>query len=252
MTVKSFLKIGPEFDEEIKCSSSTNSSIHIWGTLNMLSHFSSRWVTFFSVKFGNSLMSSSLGSSLAAPSVSSSTAGSSPTFKGLTYLCKSSGLKSSCKWGVCFRLLWEALIVRESLLTSPSRSHFCRSLSPVWNPCMCDSWPGCTSIPLALCHGVGISARAFFTTHSVACLFTYFSLFVLGFVSLLFRRWNSYSIGLRSGDWLDQSKTFHLISLMKSFVVLAVCFGSLSCCMIKFLSISLDAFRHKLADRMFL
>ena len=37
-----------------------------------------------------------------------------------------------------------------------------------------------------------------------------------------------------------------------SFGVLAVCFGSLSCCIIKFFPISLDAFLRKLADRMFL
>ena len=56
------------------------------------------------------------------------------------------------------------------------------------------------------------------------------------------------SIGLRSSDRLGQSKT--TFSSLKSFVVLAVCFGPLSFCMMKFLSISLDAFLCKLADRM--
>ena len=51
-------------------------------------------------------------------------------------------------------------------------------------------------------------------------------------LSLLFRRWNACTIGLRSGYWLGQSKTFHFFPLIKSFVLLAVCFGSLSCCMI--------------------
>ena len=58
--------------------------------------------------------------------------------------------------------------------------------------------------------------------------------------------------GLRSGIWLGQSKTFHFFSLMKSFVVLAVCFVALSCYMMNFLPISLDAFLHKLADKVLL
>lgn len=47
---------------------------------------------------------------------------------------------------------------------------------------------------------------------------------------------------LKSGHWLGQWKTFHFSPLMKAFVVLAVCFGLLSCFMIKFLPIKFDAF----------
>ena len=85
-----------------------------------------------------------------------------------------------------------------------------------------------------------------FTAASFCCLFR--GVFPFN----LLRRWNAYSIGLRSGDGLRQSKTFHFFTLMKSFVVLAVCIGSLSCCMMKCLPKSLDAFLRKLADGMFL
>ena len=46
-------------------------------------------------------------------------------------------------------------------------------------------------------------------------------------------------------NWLKWSQTFHFLSLIKFSVVLAVCFESLSCCMMKFLPISLDVFFHK-------
>ncbi len=38
-----------------------------------------------------------------------------------------------------------------------------------------------------------------------------------------------FSMGLRSGDWLDHSRTLMWFFLSHSFVALAVCFGSLSC-----------------------
>ena len=58
--------------------------------------------------------------------------------------------------------------------------------------------------------------------------------------NLLFRRWNACSVGLRSGDWLGQSQTFHFFfSLMKPFVVLCHC---LLYCTMKFLPVSWDAF----------
>ncbi len=57
--------------------------------------------------------------------------------------------------------------------------------------------------------------------------------------SLRFRGWrlatwtfsslHRFSIGLRFGDWLGHSRTFMCFFLSHSFVVLAVCFGSMSC-----------------------
>ncbi len=38
-----------------------------------------------------------------------------------------------------------------------------------------------------------------------------------------------FSMGWRSGDWLDHSRTLMCFFLSHSFVALAVCFGSLSC-----------------------
>lgn len=63
---------------------------------------------------------------------------------------------------------------------------------------------------------------------------------------------NACIIGLKSGDWLCQSKILYFFPLMKSFVLLAVCFGSLSCCMMNFLPVRLNVFHCKLAERMFL
>lgn len=65
------------------------------------------------------------------------------------------------------------------------------------------------------------------TASFVIVLFWVFSVF-----SFLYRRLNLCSVGLRSGDWPGHSEIFQFCPLMKSFVVLAVCCGSLSCCII--------------------
>ena len=45
----------------------------------------------------------------------------------------------------------------------------------------------------------------------------------------IFRSLQRCSIGLKSGLWLDHSRTFRDLSLSHSCVVLAMCLGSLSC-----------------------
>lgn len=54
-----------------------------------------------------------------------------------------------------------------------------------------------------------------------------------------------------SCDWLGQYQNLRFSPQMKSFV-LAVCFRSLSCCMMKFLLVRLDAFFCNLADKVFI
>ncbi len=48
--------------------------------------------------------------------------------------------------------------------------------------------------------------------------------------------------GFKSGDWLGQSKTFHLFALINSLTELAGCFGSLSWCNMKHFPMNLVAF----------
>lgn len=77
------------------------------------------------------------------------------------------------------------------------------------------------------------SPAVFYMNHSFFHLFCFSR-------QLFLRRCDAYSFGLQSS-----------FPLMK-FFVLAVCFGTLSGCIKKFLPISLDIFRCNLADRMFL
>ncbi len=69
---------------------------------------------------------------------------------------------------------------------------------------------------------------AFNAVNSNRCLFWGVSAFIL-----LFSWWNSCSIGFKSGDWLGQSKSFHVFALINSLTELAGCFGSLSWCNMK-------------------
>lgn len=56
------------------------------------------------------------------------------------------------------------------------------------------------------------------------------------------------SVGLWTVGCLGQSETFDFFPLIRSSIELAVCFGSLSCCMVMSLSINLDEFLSKLPD----
>ncbi len=88
---------------------------------------------------------------------------------------------------------------------------------------------------------------AFNAAHSNCCLFWGVSAF-----TLIFSWWNSCSIGFKSGDWLGQSKTFHLFSLINSLTELAGCFGSLSWCNMKHFPMNLVAFSWILVGKMIL
>ncbi len=82
---------------------------------------------------------------------------------------------------------------------------------------------------------------------SNCCLFWGVSAF-----TLLFSWWNSCSIRFKSGDWLGQSKTFHIFALINSLTELAGCFGSLSWCNMKHFPKNLVVFSWILVGKMVL
>lgn len=66
----------------------------------------------------------------------------------------------------------------------------------------------------------------------VYTLFFYVFFPIPTMIFILYSKCNA--IELRSGDWFGHSRTFHFL-VSKSYVVaLAVCFGSLSCCPVRF------------------
>ena len=76
-------------------------------------------------------------------------------------------------------------------------------------------------------------------TAAVFCCWLFEGLSALRFV---LSKWNAYSIGLRSGDWLDHCRIFYFFALKTSWVAFAVCFGSLSICTVKRRPINFAAF----------
>ena len=103
--------MGAEAEWEIKCNSSTSSSMHWLGRWKELSNFNIKWAKLLSINFGSTLTSSSLISSISDCSPSWLT----PSLhwsacEGFRYLFITSSLNSSNEWGVCLRFLWEAKV----------------------------------------------------------------------------------------------------------------------------------------------
>ncbi len=67
-----------------------------------------------------------------------------------------------------------------------------------------------------------------------------------------FLPWLSSSAGFKSGDWLGQSKTFHLFALINSLTELAGCSGSLFWCNMKHFPNNMMAFSWILVGKMVL
>ena len=86
--------------------------------------------------------------------------------------------------------------------------------------------------------------QAFTAAVFSCCLFVGLSAF-----SFVFSKWNACSIGLRSGDWLGHCRIFHFFALKNSWVAYAVCFGSLSICIVKRHPINFAEFVWIWADR---
>ncbi len=79
--------------------------------------------------------------------------------------------------------------------------------------------------------------QAFTAADFSCCLFVGRAAF-----SFVFSKWNSCSIGLRSGDWLGHCRIFHFITFKNSWVAFAGCFGSSSICAKKHHPINFAAF----------
>ncbi len=60
--------------------------------------------------------------------------------------------------------------------------------------------------------------------------------------SFVFSKWNAYSIGLKSDNWLGHYRIFHFFAFKNSCVAFAVYFGSLSSCTMKRRPINFVAF----------
>ena len=63
--------------------------------------------------------------------------------------------------------------------------------------------------------------------------------------SFVFSKWNAFSIGFRSDDWLGHYMTFLFFALKNSLVAFTVCFGSLSICTVKRRPMSLTQSSNK-------
>ncbi len=77
-----------------------------------------------------------------------------------------------------------------------------------------------------------------FTSTGFSCFFVCGS-FCLNFV---FSKWNACSIRLKSGDWLGHCRIIHVFTFKNSKVAFAICFGSLSTCIMKHHPLNFAAF----------